>query len=83
MSASESGHNSKEQLKSIVDRIENLAEQIKELRSDQNDILTEGKSAGYDIKALRRVLAIRKMGSAKHEEFEGIVEAYLQALDGR
>lgn len=77
----QSGHNSSgEQLKSVIGRIENLAEQIKELRSDQTDIFKEAGGQGYDVKALRRVIAIRKLDAGKHEEFENIVETYLHAL---
>jgi uncharacterized protein (UPF0335 family) len=79
---SEPGHNSKEQLKSIIDRVENLNTQIGELRSDQGDIFKEAGGQGYDVKALRRVIAIRKLGAGKHEEFENVVETYLQALGG-
>jgi uncharacterized protein (UPF0335 family) len=77
---SEPGHNSKEQLKSIIDRVENLNTQIGELRSDQGDIFKEAGGQGYDVKALRRVIAIRKLDAGKHEEFENVVETYMHAL---
>jgi uncharacterized protein (UPF0335 family) len=76
----ETGHNSTAQLKSIVERIERLDEEIKGIRSDQKDIFAEAKGVGYDVKALRRVIAIRKMEAGKHEEFENIVDTYLNAL---
>lgn len=76
----EEGHNSKEQLKSIVERIENLDGQIKELRSDQKDILTEAKGNGFDVKALRKVVALRKKDPADRAEEAAILEAYLHAL---
>lgn len=75
---SEPGHNG--QLQSIVERIENLNEQIKELRSDQGDIFKEAGGQGFDVKAVRRAIAIRKLDAAKHEEFESVVETYLRAL---
>lgn len=76
----EMGSNSHAQLKSIVERIEHLDEEIKGLRDDQKDIYAEAKGTGYDVKALRRVIAIRKMEAGKHEEFENIVDTYLNAL---
>ena len=78
MSEAQQGHNG--QLKSVVERIESLEENIQGFRSDQKDIFAEAKSNGLDVKALRRVIAIRKMEAGKHEEFENIVDTYLHAL---
>lgn len=77
---SETGHNSKEQLKSIVERIENLAEQIKELRSDQSDIYSEAKGNGFDVKALRQIVRLRAEDPNKRAEREAILDTYMQAL---
>lgn len=77
---SELGSNSREQLKAIVERYENLDVEIKERRDDQKDILSEAKGNGYDVKALRRVIAIRKIDAGKHEDFENLVDTYLHAL---
>lgn len=68
------------QLKSVITRIESLEENIQGFRADQKDIYAEAKSNGLDVKALRRVVAIRKMEAGKHEEFENIVDTYLHAL---
>jgi len=76
----EAGHNSNEQLKSIVERYENVGEQIKALQSDQKDIMAEAKGNGYDPKILRRVVSIRKQDKAKRDEAEAILERYMHAL---
>jgi uncharacterized protein (UPF0335 family) len=75
-----SGHNSGEQLKSIVERIEHLDGEIKELRADQKEIFTEASSNGYDVKVLRKVLALRRQDPADRAEQEAIMETYLHAL---
>lgn len=75
-----SGHNSGEQLKSIVERIERLDGEIKELRADQKEIFTEAASNGYDVKVLRKVLALRRQDPADRAEQEAIMETYLHAL---
>lgn len=76
------GHNhvSKDQLRSIIERVERVSEEIKGLRSDVSDIFKEAGGNGYDVKALRRVVAIRKMDAGKHQEFENVVDAYMSAL---
>ena len=76
----EPGHNANGQLKSIVERIENLEEQIGGLRSDQKDIFTEAKSGGYCPKTLRKIIAIRKKDPAARAEESALLETYLAAL---
>jgi uncharacterized protein (UPF0335 family) len=78
MSEAQPGHNG--QLKSIVERVENLNEQIKELGSDRSDIFAEAKGNGYDVKALRKVIAIRKIDPTARAEQGALVETYLAAL---
>jgi len=77
---SEPGHNANGQLKSIVERIENLEEQIGGLRSDQKDIFTEAKSGGVDVKALRTVIRLRKQSPEDSAQQEAILETYMHAL---
>jgi uncharacterized protein (UPF0335 family) len=78
MSEPSIGHNG--QLKSIVERIENLDVTINELRSDRNDILAEAKSAGFCPKTLRKVVSIRKEDAKKREHAQAILDSYLSSL---
>lgn len=50
------GHNSKEQLKSVVDRVERLETEIKELQSDRSGIYKEASSNGFDVPALKAIV---------------------------
>ena len=72
------GHNG--QLRSIVERIENVAEQIKELQEDQREIYVEAKSGGFDVKALRTIIRLRKQSPEDRAEREAILETYMHAL---
>jgi uncharacterized protein (UPF0335 family) len=74
------GHNSKEQLKSVAERIERLAEEIKELQSDKRDIFAGAKGNGFDVKALRQIISIRAEDPNKRAEREAILETYMQTL---
>ncbi len=80
MSGEQPGHNSKEQLKSIVERIERLADDIKGLKDDQSDIYAEAKGNGFDVKVLREIIRIRKQDPNARQERETILETYMQAL---
>jgi len=72
------GHNG--QLKSIVERIENLDGQIKELQGDQREIYIEAKSGGLDVKALRTIIRLRKQSPHDRAAQEAILDTYKHAL---
>ena len=75
------GHNvAAERLISIVERIEKLEEERKHLQEDIKDIYTEAKSAGFDVKVLRMVIASRKKDQAEWEEQQALLETYMRAL---
>ena len=70
----------KEQLKSFIERIERLEEEKKAIADDVKDVFAEAKANGFDTKALRAILKIRKQDAGERKEHEAIVELYLQAL---
>jgi len=74
------GGNAKEQLKAIVERIERLEEEKKALGDDIRDVYAEAKGNGYDVKALRSIVKIRKQDAAERAEQEAILETYMAAL---
>jgi len=78
---SQIGHNvAAERLMSIVERIEKLEDERKLLQADIKDIYTEAKSAGFDTKVLRMVIANRKKDQAEWEEQQALLETYMRAL---
>ena len=70
----------REQLKSIVERIERLNEDKKAIADDVKDVYAEAKGNGYDVAALRAIIRLRKQDAAKRQEQETILETYMQAL---
>jgi uncharacterized protein (UPF0335 family) len=74
------GHNSKEQLRSIIERIERLEDEKKTFAGDIKDVYAEAKGNGYDVTALRTIIRMRKQDTNKRAEQEAIVETYLHAL---
>lgn len=70
----------KDQLKAIVERIERVESEIKELSSDRTDIYKEAAGNGFDAKAIRLIVRERKRDAAKRQEFEAIVDTYKLAL---
>ena len=70
----------KEQLKSFIERIERLEEEKKTIAEDIKDVFAEAKGTGFDVKALRAILKIRKQDADQRAEHEAIVDLYMQAL---
>lgn len=70
----------KDQLKAIIERIERLEEERKAISDDIRDVYAEGKGNGFDVKALRAVVRLRKQDPNERQEQETILETYLQAL---
>ncbi len=77
----EAGHNSNEQLKSIVSRIENIESEIKERNKDKAEIYLEAKGNGFDVKALREAVKRRRVNATKRAEHEAQVDLYMAALE--
>lgn len=71
----------KDQLKAIIERIERLEEEKKAISDDVSDVYAEAKGNGYDVKALRTIVRMRKQDANERAEQEAILETYLQALD--
>ena len=70
----------KDQLKSIVERVERLEEEKKEVAEQIKEVYAEAKANGFDTKTLRKVVALRKKSNADREEEEAMLDLYLHAL---
>ncbi|GGE46778.1 hypothetical protein GCM10011367_21970 [Marinicauda pacifica] len=70
----------RDQLKSIIARIERLEEEKKALADDIKEVYAEAKANGYDTKVLRKVISLRKQDSNERAEQEALLELYLGAL---
>ena len=68
------------QIKSIVERVERLEEEKAALAADIKEVYSEAKGNGYDVKALRTIVRIRKQDKAERQEQEAILDLYLHAL---
>ncbi len=69
-----------QQIRAFVERIERLHEERDQIADDIKDIYTEAKGNGFDVKALKEVIARRRKDPAELTEHEAIVETYMAAL---
>ena len=70
----------KEQLKSVIERIERLEEEKKATSDDIREVYAEAKVNGFDVKALRTIVRLRKQDADERKEEEAVLETYLHAL---
>ena len=69
-------------LKTIIERVERLEEDRAAVVNDIKEVFAEAKGEGFDVKALRAVIRLRKMDKAKRQELEAIMDLYLSAIGG-
>ena len=69
-----------EHLRAFIERIEKLEEEKRSIADDVKEIYVEAKGMGFDPKIIREVVRIRKQDKSKREEFEAVLELYLNAL---
>lgn len=68
------------QLRAFIERIERLEEEKRAIADDIKDVMAECKGSGFDTKAVKAIIKLRKMDQAEREESEAIVELYKAAL---
>lgn len=71
---------SREKLRQTVSKIERLEEEKKEVAEQIKEIYAEAKAFGFDTKALRQVIRLRKVDRAEREEAEMLLDTYMIAL---
>ena len=68
------------QLRQLIEQIERLEEEKKALAGDIRDKYLEAKGVGFDVKALRRIVSLRKKSQTDRQEEEAILAVYMHAL---
>jgi uncharacterized protein (UPF0335 family) len=71
-----------DQLRALVERIERVEEEIKELTEAKKEIYLEAKGNGFDVKIVREVIRVRRQDQKKRDEQESLLDVYLQAIKG-
>ncbi|MCP5385972.1 MAG: DUF2312 domain-containing protein [Novosphingobium sp.] len=69
-----------DRLRFLIERIERLEEEKKGIAEDIRDVYAEAKAVGYDTKAIRQVVKLRRMKPDDRAEMQAVLDAYCQAL---
>jgi uncharacterized protein (UPF0335 family) len=78
--ASDVGGIAGERLRSFIERIERLEEEKKVLAGDIKEVYAEAKGTGFDVKIMRKIIAIRRMDKDDYDEQETLLDIYKRAL---
>jgi uncharacterized protein (UPF0335 family) len=68
-------------VRSFVERIEHIEEELKALNEGKREVLAEAKGEGYDVKVLKEILRLRKLDKDERDEHESLVDLYLKAME--
>ncbi len=69
-----------QQLRAIIERVERLEEEKKVIADDIKEVMAEAKGTGFDTKAVRTIIKLRKKDAAERQEEEAILDLYKSAL---
>jgi uncharacterized protein (UPF0335 family) len=65
----------------FVDRVERIHEKIKALNEGKKEVFAEAKGEGFDVKALKEILRLRKQEKNERDEQESLLDPYLRAME--
>jgi len=68
-------------IRSFIERIEHIDEEIKALNEGKKEVLSEAKGEGFDVKVLKEILRLRKQDKDERDEHESLLDLYLRAME--
>jgi len=71
-----------DRIRSFIERVEHIDEEIKALNEGKKEVLAEAKGEGFDVKVLKEILRLRKLDKDEREEHESLLDLYLRAMEG-
>ena len=70
-----------DRIRSIIERVEQLDEEIKGLMEGKKEVFAEAKGEGFDVKILKEIIKLRKQDKDERDEHETLLDVYLRAMD--
>ncbi|POR39828.1 MAG: DUF2312 domain-containing protein [Deltaproteobacteria bacterium] len=70
-----------DRIRSIIERVEKVEEEIKDLMETKKEIFLEAKGEGLDVKILKEILKLRKLDQDERDEHETLLDVYMRAMD--
>lgn len=70
-----------DRIRSIIERVEKVEEEIRDLMEAKKEIFLEAKGEGLDVKILKEILKLRKLDQDERDEHETLLDVYMRAMD--
>ena len=70
-----------DRIRSFIERVKRIDEEIKALNEGKKEVLAEAKGEGFDVKVLKEILRLRKLDQDEREEHESLVDLYRKAME--
>ena len=70
-----------ERIRSFIERVEHIDEEIKTLNEGKKEVFAEAKGEGFNVKVLREILRLRKQDKDERDEQESLLHLYLRAME--
>jgi len=70
-----------DRIRSIVERIEHIEEEIKALNEGKKEVFQEAKGEGFDLKVIKEIIRLRKQDKDERDEHESLLDLYLSAME--
>jgi len=68
-------------VRSFVERIEQLEQEIAELNEGKKEVFAEAKGEGFDVKILKEIVKLRKQDQDERDEHETLLDVYMRAME--
>ena len=68
-------------IRSFVERIENLDNELQELNEQKKEVFSEAKAEGLDVKILKEIIKLRKQDKEERDEHETLLYLYMRAME--
>jgi uncharacterized protein (UPF0335 family) len=69
-----------DRIRSFIERVEQIEEELKALNEGKKEIFAEAKSDGFDVKVLKEILKLRKLDQDERSEQESLIDLYMSAM---
>ena len=70
------------QIRSLIERVEQIEAEVKELNEAKKEIFAEAKGNGFDTKVLKEIIKMRKEEQAERDERDALLDLYMRAIEG-
>ena len=70
-----------ERIRSFIERVEQIEEELKALNEGKKEVFSEAKGEGFDVKVLKEILKLRKQDKDERDEQESLLDLYMRAME--